>query len=410
LLSQAGCEEAARPVQEPQRVVSASDKPAAVTEQKAPEPVEPKPVRDRTRPAPDKPKPVRDRTRPAPDKPKPVPDRTRPARNKPKPAPDRTRPAHGKPKPDPSAPAPRIRFDKVVHNFGEVGPETNNICEFGFSNVGDAVLRIIDVKGDCGCLVFTLKKKEYAPGEGGKLKIKYYAGARAITTAKYIKVTTNDKAKPQVTLTIRAKIVPRVGFEPKRLNLLLKDDQESLPKITLSSLDAKAFSITSIISTANAVTADFDSAVAATKFVLQLEVDTAKLRRVSSGVIEVRLTHPECKKVSITFSALVRFKVNPAVIIAFDAEPGKKIERNVWVLNNYGEQFEVTSAKSSQGIMKVLSQEKIGSGYKFVVEITPPERGGKMKFMDEFLVQVKGGELLKTTCQGFYSRKKATTR
>ena len=381
LLSQAGCKEAARPVQEPQRVVPVPDKPVAVTEKA-----------------------------PAPRKPKPVPDRTRPAPDKTKLAPGRTRPAPGKPKPDPSAPAPKIRFDKVVHDFGEVGPETNNICEFGFSNVGGAVLKIIDVKGDCGCVVFTLAKKEYAPGEGGKLKIKYYAGGRASRAARRIRVTTNNKAKPVVTLTIRAKIVPRVGFEPKRLNLLLKDDQESLPKITLTSLDAKAFSIKSIVSTANAVTADFDSAVAATKFVLQLEVDTAKLRRVSSGVIEVQLTHPECKKVSIPFSALVRFKVNPPVIIAFDAEPGKKIKRNIWVLNNYGEQFEVASAKSSQGIVKVLSQEKIRSGYKFVVEITPPERGGKMKFTDEFLVQVKGGELLKTTCQGFYSRRKPTTR
>jgi len=381
LLSQAGCEEAARPVQEPQRVVPVPDKPVAVTE-KAPAPRKPKPAPDRTRPAPDKPKPV----------------------------PDRTRRALSKSKPDPRAPAPKIRFDKVVHDFGEVGLETNNICEFGFSNVGDAVLKIIDIKGDCGCVVFTLAKKEYAPGEGGKLKIKYYAGGRASTAAKYIKVTTNNKAKPEVTLTIRAKIVARVGFEPKRLNLLLKDENEPIGKITLTSLDGKPFSIKGIMSTVNAITADYDSSVEATKFVLQPRVDKARLRRVSSGVIEVQLTHPECKKVSISFSALVRFKVNPPVIIAFNAEPGKKIKRNIWVLNNYGEQFEVASAKSSQGIVKVLSQEKIRSGYKFVVEITPPERGGKMNFTDEFLVQIKGGELLKTNCQGFYSRKKPTTR
>lgn len=382
LLSQAGCKEAARPVQEPQRVVSVPDKPAAVTERA-----------------------------PAPRKPKPAPDRTKPAPDKPKPAPGRTRPAPGKPKPDPSAPAPKIRFDKEVHDFGEISPGSSNVCEFVITNAGDGLLTIIRVDPDCrSCTILELTKKRYAPGEQGTLKTMYHATSRLGPTRSSIVVKSNDKARGEVTLTIRAKIVGRVGFEPKRLNLLLKDDQESLPKITLTGLDAKAFSIKSIISTANAVTADFDSAVAATKFVLQLELDTARLRRVSSGVIEVQLTHPECKKVSIPFSVLVRFKVNPSVIIAFNAEPGKKIKRNIWVLNNYGEQFEVASAKSRQGILKVLSQEKIRSGYKFVVEITPPERGSKMKFTDEFLVQIKGGELLKTNCQGFYSRKRPTTR
>lgn len=380
LLSQAGCKEAARPVQEPQRVVPVPDKPVAVTE-KAPAPRKPKPAPDRTRPAPDKPKPVR----------------------------DRTRPALSKPKPDPSAPAPKIRVDKVVHDFGEISPGSSSVCEFVITNAGDGLLKIIRVVPDCSrCTILELTKRRYAPGEQGTLKTRYHATSRLGPTRSSIVVKSNDKAKPDLTLTIRAKIVARVGFEPKRLNLLLKD--EPIGKITLTSLDGKPFSIKGIMSTVNAITADFDSSVEATKFVLQPRVDTAKLRRVSSGVIEVQLTHPECKKVSIPFSALVRFKVNPPVIIAFNAEPGKKIKRNIWVLNNYGEQFEVASAKSRQGIVKVLSQEKIGSGYKFVVEITPPERGGKMNFTDEFLVQVKGGELLKTTCQGFYSRKRPTTR
>ena len=37
---------------------------------------------------------------------------------------------------------PRIRFEKVTHNFGDVGQGTNHLCEFRFTNTGDGVLKI----------------------------------------------------------------------------------------------------------------------------------------------------------------------------------------------------------------------------------------------------------------------------
>lgn len=312
-----------------------------------------------------------------------------------------------KPPPDVNALAPIIRFDKVIHDFGEVGPGSSNICEFGFTNAGEGLLKITDIKAPCGCTVYTLEKREYKPGESGKLKVKYHVGSLPGQTRKYVYVSSNDKARPKVTLTLKATVVTRISFEPKRFNLLLKDDEEALPKITLRSLDDRPFSIKSIMSTVSAITADFDSSVEATKFVLQPRVDKSRLRRVTSGVIEVNLTHPECKQIRIPFSALMRFKVNPVLLYITAAQPGKTVKRDVWVLNNYEEEFEVESAKSKAGIIKVLSQEKINNGYKFSLEITPPDSEEKVRFSDEFLVQIKGGEVLRVNCYGFYLRKKA---
>lgn len=315
-----------------------------------------------------------------------------------------------KPPPDVKALTPIIRFDKVIHDFGEIGPGSSNTCEFVITNAGEGLLKITDVKAPCDCTIVKLEKKLYAPGESGKLKIRYNAGRQAAQTRKYVYVSSNDKARPKVTLTMKATIVMKVAFEPKRFNLLLKDEEEALPKITLRSLDDRPFSIKSIMSTVSAITASFDSSVEATKFVLQPRVDKSRLRRVTSGVIEVNLTHPECKQIRIPFSALTRFKVNPVLLYITAAQPGKTVKRDVWVLNNYEEDFEVESAKSKAGIIKVLSQEKINNGYKFSLEITPPDSGGKMRFADEFLVRIKGGELLRVNCQGFYLRKKASPK
>lgn len=315
-----------------------------------------------------------------------------------------------KPPPDVKALTPIIRFDKVVHDFGKIGFDSSNTCEFVITNAGEGLLKITDVKAPCGCTVVKLEKKLYAPGESGKLKIRYNVGRQVGQTRKHVYVSSNDKARPRVTLTLKAVIVMKVAFEPKRFNLLLKDEEKALPNITLRSLDDRPFSIKSIMSTNNAITASYDSSVEATKFVLQPRVDKSKLRRVTRGVIEVNLTHPGCKQIMIPFSALTRFKVNPALLYITAAKPGKSVKRDVWVLNNYEEDFEIESAKSKAGIIKVLSREKINNGYKFSLEITPPDSGGNPRFSDEFLVQIKGDELLRLRCLGFYLGKKASPR
>jgi len=311
------------------------------------------------------------------------------------------------PKVDPNAPSARIKFDKLIHDFGSIDPASSNVCEFPFKNVGDALLKITNVRPDCGCTIFTLEKKEYAPGESGTLKIKYSATARLVSVSKRIVVTSNDPVEPNITLTIKGRVVERVAYEPKKLNLLLKGGDETLPKVTLTSLDGRPFSVKSIRSSVNAISAQFDPAVQATKFVLQLEVDKARLQKVSNGIIEIALTHPAARSISIPFSALTRFTLNPLTIILFDAEPGKPVIRNnVTILNNYKEEFEIASAKSKEGIAKVVKQEKIRYGYRFSLQITPPDSGGKQRFSDEFSVQIKDGDLLKIKCQGFYRRKR----
>jgi hypothetical protein len=304
-------------------------------------------------------------------------------------------------------PQPQIRFDKLVHDFGDVGPGTYNSCEFGFTNVGKGLLKITRTEAPCGCTVPELKKKTYLAGESGILKVTYHASPLPGTARKYVYVHSNDKASPKVTLTLTAKITTKVSYEPKRLNLLIRDGKAECPSITLTSIDGKPFSIKGFKSTTNCITADIDPSVEATRFVLEPKLDAEKLQKVTNGVIELTLTHPQCKEVSIPFSALSRFKLNPPVLIVWDAEAGKAVKRDVFVLNNYNEEFEIESVSSSNKYVKVLAQEKIRNGYKIGLEITPPASEGQMRFTDVVFVQVKDGQQLGITCRGFFARKRA---
>jgi len=376
ILSQGGCQGAEKPAP----AVQAPAKSPA-DEQKAPAVVAPRPV-------PDKPAPATDTPKPAPD------EQVRVAKE---PA---AKPDDGK--------GPRIKFDELIHNFGDIAPGNRNNCEFQFKNVGNALLKIIDIKTDCGCTVFSLDKREYAPGEAGTVKVEYHAAAVASLATKHVYVTTNDTVNPRITLTLKARIVDRVSYEPRALKLFLKGGDDKLPKVTLTSLDGKPFKITGVKSSVNSISAQFDPDVEATKFVLELKVDKAQLRKVTNGVVEFSLTHPDARSISIPFTALTQFTLNPPTIIVFDAEPGKLIIRdNVTILNNYQEDFEIASVKSKTGITEVAEQEKINYGHKFSLRITPPDATpGTQRFSDVVTITVKGGESLTINCQGFYKRKK----
>ena len=308
--------------------------------------------------------------------------------------------------PEANKPAPKIKFEKVVHDFGKITPGTKNVCEFKFTNAGDSLLKITKVSKTCGCTPYTLAKKEYEPGETGTLKVRYNASKRPASIARRLYVSSNDKANPKITLTIKARIVKKIDYEPARLNLVLKDENAGCPEITLSSLDNKPFAIKRFKSTANYITADYDPSAKATKFVLQPKVNMEKLRKGLKGHIEISLTHQGYDTITIPFEVLSKFKSEPPSLIVFKAEPQEPITKEVWILNNYGEDFEIESTSSQKDIIKVLSQEKVGNRYKFELKITPPVPKDNRKFFnDVFLVNIKGGEKLSIICRGFYLKK-----
>ncbi|UCG47663.1 MAG: DUF1573 domain-containing protein [Phycisphaerales bacterium] len=301
--------------------------------------------------------------------------------------------------------APRIRFEKLSHDFGEVAPGSSNTVEFKFTNEGAGTLKITKVAAACACTVAALEKKEYPPGEGGSLKVTYGAGSAAGVSTKRLYVYTNDKANPKVALTVSARIVPRIVCEPKRASILLKNNKAEFPELKISSLDGKPFSITAFEATGNSIAAEIDASRRATEFVLKPDIDPSKLQRGMNGVIEISLSHPQCKRVSIRFDVLPEFKINPPVIIIWDAEPGKTVSRDLWLLNNYGEDFTVESISSSNDFVKVQASQKIANGYKMRLGITPPPAEGRSRFTDDVLIKTSPGDgELRIICRGFYAR------
>ncbi|HUT28482.1 MAG TPA: DUF1573 domain-containing protein [Sedimentisphaerales bacterium] len=313
--------------------------------------------------------------------------------------------------PEPNAPeqsalesgAPKITFENVTHDFGNISPGSKNTCEFKFRNTGDALLRIGKIQTTCGCTVAELAKKEYAPGESGAIKAAYTAGRSAGATTKHLTVPSNDKENSKVRLTIRATAVMKVSHEPSQIKLRLRGDAAP-PEIRLRSLDNQAFAVKGFSSPGEGITASFDPSMEAMEFVLQPKVDVEKLKKHSRGQIKIDLTHPQCNSVTIPFSVVPEFQITPNVVTLRNVEPQKPVKREVYVINNYDDDFEIASVSSQKDAVRVLSQEKLGTRYKLVLEITPPPAGdNKGFFRDVFSVKIGNGQSLSVTCQVFYS-------
>lgn len=301
---------------------------------------------------------------------------------------------------------PKMEFEQEVYDFGSVGPGTNNLCEFKFTNAGNATLKIGEITKTCGCTPFSLEKKVYAPGESGVLKVNYFSEQQRGQATKTLVIHSNDTARPDITLSVKANIMVQVDYEPKTLNLMLNQENADCPELTLTSADEKPFSITSFKSTSNCITADFDPSLKATKFVLQPKVDMAILEKTMIGRIEIGLDHPDCKAISVSINTLPKFKFVPRSLVLRGMATKKPIVKKLRILNNYNEDFSLDTVWSNNGTIKVLSNTEVPNGYELELEITPPaSKDTKRIFTDTFHVKTKNGLQLEVPCNVFYSKK-----
>lgn len=311
-------------------------------------------------------------------------------------------------KPDPGKPGPRVKFESAVYNFGEVGTETKNLGKFKFTNTGIKQLKIIKVAPCCGVVTkLENNKNEYEPGESGVINVEWNSGPLPSTMEKTIVLHSNDNSKPQLDLTIKAKVVQKVVCEPDRLRLFLDEENAGCPSIVIKSIDEKPFSVTEFVSTGDCITADLDTSLKASKHVIKPIVDMSKLTDNMKGRIDITMDHPEGKGTQILFDVLPKYSVSLPLIIVFNAEPDKAITRTFTVQNNYHKEFEIESSSSRDDTVKVLGQKKIKDGYQLEIEITPPTPAeGQIKYSDLLNINIKDGDKLVVPCNLYYSRAK----
>src|SRR5262245_40007272 len=76
---------------------------------------------------------------------------------------------------------PKIKFDKIVYDFGKTSVVEQVAGKFTFENVGDGELKVSKPTTSCGCTVAAVKPDVLKPGEKGELSFTLNLGKSRAT-------------------------------------------------------------------------------------------------------------------------------------------------------------------------------------------------------------------------------------
>ena len=101
---------------------------------------------------------------------------------------------------------PEIKFEKVVHDYGDIPFNGNGECEFRFTNTGNEPLLIQKPKSSCGCTIPSWPQEPILPGESEVIKVTYRTNRSGIIN-KTVTVTSNAHKNPTVVLRIKGRVL-----------------------------------------------------------------------------------------------------------------------------------------------------------------------------------------------------------
>ena len=106
-------------------------------------------------------------------------------------------------------------------DYGTVNKEDDNgLRAFVFTNTGDAPLIIKDAKSTCGCTVPSFPKEPIAPGQSGKIEVKYNMNTGPIRKTITIETNAINYDEGRVALKIKGEVIvkPVVNLLEKKSN------------------------------------------------------------------------------------------------------------------------------------------------------------------------------------------------
>jgi hypothetical protein len=113
-----------------------------------------------------------------------------------------------------AAGTPKIQFADTTYDFGKAKPTDAVKHDFVFTNVGNALLEITDVRPGCGCTTAGEWTKQVEPGKTGKIPIQFNPSSFTGPVGKSVTLSCNDPTQPAVLLQIRGSVWRPIEVNP----------------------------------------------------------------------------------------------------------------------------------------------------------------------------------------------------
>lgn len=116
-----------------------------------------------------------------------------------------------------------FKFEKEVHDFGNVKEGTQAEYTFKFTNIGKEPLVITNVQASCGCTTPKWTKEPVKPGETGQVTAIYNSKGRPGNFNKAVTITSNAKTAQKV-LFIKGNVEASADGENSESAMPVKKD------------------------------------------------------------------------------------------------------------------------------------------------------------------------------------------
>ena len=87
--------------------------------------------------------------------------------------------------------APKLTFEKEVHDFGQIQQGDTVNYTFKFTNTGKTPLIITNAKAGCGCTVPDWPKEPIPPGESSQIEVEFTSKTQKGRQTKTVTITSN---------------------------------------------------------------------------------------------------------------------------------------------------------------------------------------------------------------------------
>lgn len=112
-------------------------------------------------------------------------------------------------------PAPEIKFQSEVFDFGRLPAGQVVTNAFIFTNTGNATLEVLNVSPSCGCTTAGDWSRRVEPGMVGFIPVQFNSSTFSGPIHKTVTVASNDKQRPSLTLQITGTVWKAIEVQPQ---------------------------------------------------------------------------------------------------------------------------------------------------------------------------------------------------
>ncbi len=281
---------------------------------------------------------------------------------------------------------PKIKFDRLVYDFGVTSLVESVTGTFTYHNAGDGVLKLQPAKPSCGCTVAQLHPDTLEPGEKGELVFVLTLGAAAVEQEKIIAVPSNDPETPIVSLHIKVATKTVLRAQPPSVRLGdLQLGATTNVTLTIHRLDERPLTIAKVESTSELISVTHepdptDPHAARLHFTVKAEGMPRHLSALARVFTDDSLG--AALAISVYARLLGDIKLEPETLAWSMPDPGTPTEMDEDIIlsrtlvvsaTRPGQALKITKLASTIKDLK-LTIEPIERNRKYLIEATLPHR------------------------------------